>query len=562
MTSAFDPYRSLPRLAVVGNLKRIMLLREGRLNKKVAVAIAIVIGLAAISVPIVISLYLAWKQSFNERMATVASLAGDVLRRGDESTDQTFVIFKALVAARAADPCSATNILLMGKLDLASEQIQAVGYVRDDRLLCSSFGHHDTPVGAPTYVTPYGTAIRTSVEFPVLPGKKFLVSTDVKSGYTVAIHPNLPLDVFVDEPDVSIGVFSSVAKALIVNRGAFKPGWIETAGGQGEARFSDGEYLVTVRHSSKYAFAAYAAVPTLSVNAGLRRFAFVLVPLGLLAGIVLAWAVLHLARQQLALPAVLRVALKRNEFFLNYQPIVDLQTGRWVGAEALVRWRRPSGEMIRPDVFVAVAEEVGLIQRITERVMAIIGEEAHDLFVRHPGFHIAINLSAADLQSRRTIECLDDLRGRTKAGPGNLLVEATERGFMKADLVSAMLDEIRSRGIEVAIDDFGTGYSSLSYLESFKLDYLKIDKSFVDTLGKEAATSQVVPHIIEMSKSLNLKMIAEGVETEAQAHYLRQRGVQFAQGWLFAKPMSFSELLKGLAKSGDASLVAARGSTS
>lgn len=511
----------------------------------------------AVAVPIGISLYLAWKQSFDEQMATVASLAADVLRRSDESTDQTFVIFKALVAARAADPCSAESIRLMGKLDLASEHIQAIGYIRDDRLLCSSFGLHDTPVGAPTYVTPYGTAIRTSVEFPVLPGRRFLVSTDLKSGYTVAIHPNLPLDVFVGDPSVSVGVFSAVAGRLIVNRGAFEPGWIETAGGRMEARFSDGEHLVTVRRSSRYAFAAYAAVPAAKVKDGLRRFALFLVPIGLLAGTLLAWAVLYLARQQLALPAVLKVALKRNEFFLNYQPIVDLQTGRWVGAEALIRWRRPSGEMVRPDVFIAVAEEVGLIQRITERVMAIIGADARDLFSRHPGFHIAINLSAADLQSRRTIECLDDLRSRTGAGPGNLLVEATERGFMKAEVVRGILEEVRARGIEVAIDDFGTGYSSLSYLESFKLDYLKIDKSFVDTLEKGAATSQVVPHIIEMAKALDLKMIAEGVETEAQAKYLRERGVQFAQGWLFGKPMPLPELLKGLSKAGDASPPAA-----
>jgi sensor c-di-GMP phosphodiesterase-like protein len=526
------------------------------LQKKVAVTVAIAIGLVAISVPIALSLYLAWKQSFDEHMAAVASLAKDVLRRSVGSTDQTFVIFKALAAARAADPCSADTIRLMGKLDLASEQVQAVGYVRDDRLLCSSFGRHDTPVGAPTFVTPYGTAIRTSVEFPVLPGRRFLVSTDVASGYTVAIHPNLPLDVFVDDPSVSVGVFSSVANRPIVHRGAFKPGWIDAAGNQAESSFSDGEYLVTVQRSSKYAFAAYAAVPATKVNDGLRRFALFLVPIGLVAGTLLAWAVLYLARQQLAMPAVLKVALKRNEFFLNYQPIVDLQTGRWVGAEALIRWRRPSGEMVRPDVFIAVAEEVGLIQRITERVMAIIGEEAHDLFARHPGFHVAINLSAADLQSRRTIEYLDDLRKRTKAGPGNLMVEATERGFMKADLVRGILDEVRTRGVEVAIDDFGTGYSSLSYLESFTLDYLKIDKSFVDTLGKEAATSQVVPHIIEMAKSLELKLIAEGVETEAQAQFLRERGVQFAQGWLFGKPMAFPELLKGLARSREALQVA------
>ena len=519
------------------------------MNKKAALWIAIVGGILSIAAPIVFSIYWAWKHNLENHIEFTDSIAKEVLRRSGEGMSQIDSIYTTLVKSGESDPCSPKNISLMGKLNLKAEQVQAVGFVKDNIFLCSAYGHHNIDLGPPTFKTPLGTKVWTSHEFPILPGTKFLVLTPKAMGYTVVILPKAFLNIFADDPHVSVGLYSLSAKRVIVGRGAFEPQWLERLGKEQQVQFVDKENFVVIRRSSKFEFASFVVQPVGKVNQGLYETAFVLVPIGVLAGAMLAFTFLYLARQQLTLPAVIKMALKRKEFTMYYQPVVDLQTGIWVGAEALIRWRRPTGEMVPPDVFIKAAEEAGLIQEITAQVMEMVGHDAAQFFLHSPDFHIAINLSSADLESRQTIKGLAKLSRQTGAGSGNLIIEATERGFMKADVVDDILREIRAMGIHVAIDDFGTGYSSLSYLEKFELDYLKIDKSFVDTLGKDSATSQVVPHIIGMAKSLQLTMVAEGVETEAQAQYLRAHGVQFAQGWLFARPMPFAELVAGLSVS-------------
>ncbi|RJG02558.1 EAL domain-containing protein [Noviherbaspirillum sedimenti] len=510
---------------------------------------AMVAGLIAIVAPILAALYLASSQSLDEEMARAAALAVEVLRRSDETSNQISAAFEKLEAAHADDPCSLTNIERMRELDLGSTQLQAVGYVANNKLMCSSLGRHGAgfSVGKPDYVNASGVSIRTSVKLPFAPGMPFTIATREQSGYAAIVHRDRALDVALYRPDMSIGLAGRSSRELILSRGPFQPEWLEGIRQGRKGRAFDGKYVLATEPSEKYDYTAYAAVPATYLHAGMRRAALVLVPVGIAAGLVLALAVFYLTRQQLSLPALLRVALRADEFFLLYQPLVDLQSGKWHGAEALIRWRRPDGELLRPDLFIPAAEEGGLIRQLTQKVMALVVRDVSRLLQRHPDFHVGINLSPADLHSDAIVGELRNMLQTAGIGPGSIMVEATERGFLQTEHATQTIKDIRAMGIGVAIDDFGTGYSSLSYLTTFELDYLKIDKSFVDTIGTEAATSQVILHIIEMAKSLNLRIIAEGVETEAQAQYLREHGVHYAQGWLYGKPMPIGELASRLA---------------
>ncbi|MBN9020561.1 MAG: EAL domain-containing protein, partial [Rhizobiales bacterium] len=155
--------------------------------------------------------------------------------------------------------------------------------------------------------------------------------------------------------------------------------------------------------------------------------------------------------------------------------------------------------------------------------------------------HLALNLSAEDLHSDRVVHLMGGLARATKAGPGNLVVEATERGLIDMARASPVVGKLRAQGIVVAIDDFGTGYSNLAELERWEVDCLKIDRSFIESIDRGAATSRVVPAIIEMARARGLEIVAEGISTQNQLNYLRDRGVHLGQGWLFAQAMPFAE---------------------
>jgi sensor c-di-GMP phosphodiesterase-like protein len=211
----------------------------------------------------------------------------------------------------------------------------------------------------------------------------------------------------------------------------------------------------------------------------------------------LGWFAYRRVTRQLSLTATLEWAISRRQLDVVYQPIVRLSDNQCVGVEALVRWKL-NGKAVLPEVFVRVAEENHLIQSMTDLVLAKTLTQLGRSLAGQPSFYVSINVSAEDLLLFRFLNLLTaSLRG-TGIAARQIRIEATERSLTNADATRSVIAAFRAAGHPVYIDDFGTGHSSLSSLQTFEIDVLKIDKSFVDTIAQDTASSVVAPHIISM----------------------------------------------------------------
>lgn len=514
------------------------------MRKRIATWITLAAGLLAILSMISAAFYLAHRQSVAEESAAATAMARELLRRADEMGDQAANAYLRLDQADLANPCSETGLTLMREIGMRSNYLQAVGFVKGERLVCSSFGRYGDgglPLGPAAYVSAVGAKVRPSVDLGLGGERRFLVFE--KEHYAAAIHSSTMLDVFIDKPYISIGMYGRQSGLPLAVRGTFDPKWTKRKGKNDKPIFFDGQYLVAIQRSSKYDLATYAAIPATQITARLRELSILLVPLGLLFGLGLCVAVLLLARRQNSMPATLRLALKKREFVLHYQPIVSLEKGRMVGAEALLRWPRDDGE-VRPDVFIPAAEDSGLIGHFTKYVLDQLASEIPGFLARHPDCYFSINLSSPDLHGGGIVDSLKQLISIPGITPANLMVEMTEHSFVDGDRAGPAVKAIRALGIRVAIDDFGTGFSNLSHLAKLKTDCLKIDKVFIDAIGTDAATSEVALHIIHMAESLGLTVIGEGIETKAQANFLLEYGVEYGQGWLYSRAVPMAELMR------------------
>ncbi|MBX9755015.1 MAG: EAL domain-containing protein [Pseudomonadaceae bacterium] len=263
----------------------------------------------------------------------------------------------------------------------------------------------------------------------------------------------------------------------------------------------------------------------------------------------------YLYARHFSLPAKLRCALQNNQLSLHYQPIVNMHNGQWKGAEALLRWR-VKGQPISPEVFIPAAENSGMIAELTRWVCQRVAEDYAEYLWACKDFYITINLSATDVTDASFPDFVEALFKRYDISPVQIVFEVTEGALLDKEQAIIQLQRLRDQGHKIAIDDFGTGYSSLAYLEQLPIDILKIDRSFL-TPDKLHSSDGLWWHVVSMARSLNLSVVAEGVEIPQQVDPLILAGVSLAQGWLYSKDLPVDKLAKSYFSCADPALSAA-----
>jgi sensor c-di-GMP phosphodiesterase-like protein len=312
---------------------------------------------------------------------------------------------------------------------------------------------------------------------------------------------------------------------------------------------NDHELLNARFKSAHYGIVVTTAIPRARVLAGHSDLVtMATLGTGLSAALILALVGFGAWRSRSNPVAELARAIHNGELVAYYQPIVDLTTARVVSAEVLVRWRRHDGTLVPPVQFIPLAESSGLIIELTRALMRRVCVEAGDAIAARPHFKIGFNLSALHFADEAIVEDVAAIFGKSPIALSQVLLEVTERQPLEnLTMARRVIAALQGLGVHVGIDDLGTGHSGLSYMLKLGVDFIKIDKMFVDAIGTERYSTTIIETLVGLGRDMKMEIIAEGVETFEQVQHLRERGIRKAQGYVFAPPLpgpSFLQLLE------------------
>lgn len=473
----------------------------------------------------VVAALMTWSFAVATQRREVASDAEEALAHVTEVYGEATAALRHISAVQAA-PCSPAHIREMLQLAEGSPVVVNIGYGSGDLVECNSWGplsyRLEKARAAETMPDGVGVAVNwrpknfgTDRAMLVLRSGGYSVLMDQRGFYS---------DWGGSDGSKLESVSLASGTALLASYAESRPP-LKSDDDAVRSSFAADGWTVTVSQPA-ITFAGY-----LSSQRAL------LVPLAVALALLFGLLAILWLRYGLSMAGEFRAAVRRREISAHYQPVVELATGRCVGAEALARWRRADGSQVSPDVFIPLAERAGLIARVREQVVAAVVRDLGRWLRANAEAHVSINLSASELRSESILQEFEETFRVSGIDCRQIWLEVTETSLIDMAEARPTLVELRRRGHRLAIDDFGTGYSGLSYLQQLRVDILKIDRCFVEVIGSDAATRDVTGLVIALAHQLELDVVAEGVESEAQAAYLRQRGVAYAQGWLFAQPL-------------------------
>ncbi len=430
-------------------------------------------------------------------------------------------------------------------LDIARSKlyVEELIYAQGTRFLCSTVHKPSVPYfsSPANYRRKPDISIYYYLDTPFYAGHKMTYMQ--RGNYIVVVNPRTYTDVMSDDLSLAYGVYDTVTRQFFSLSENANSKQLHRFIVKDEKYFTDEGRVYAVIKSARRPIAVIVSTSDDHFNQEWYHQLTLTVPLGMICSIILLlmWS---RNRQQLNSPARLLLhAIEKKQLKLHYQPIIDIRSGECVGAEALLRWKNFNNQWISPSIFIPLAEAEGLIGKISDYVINAVFDDFGEYLAAHPGHYVSVNLSATDFHCPRLVTVLTEKTEQYGINPGQIKIEVTERGFIDVPKTRPVIQAFREAGFEIAIDDFGTGYSNLHNLQFLNVDILKIDKSFIDNLTTDQACYLIAEHIIEMARSLNLKTIAEGVETAEQVAWLQARGVQYCQGWYFSKALPPEEFI-------------------
>ncbi len=490
--------------------------------------------------PVSLSVWMAQRhasQAFNRELESFSSR---VLLRTEKVADQAEDALQNLEILQSTS-CSGRHLLEMRRVAYTRRYVQEILFMNGLQPVCSSLEGTSTgeAFSPPLAMTPKGYRFWYTAQSD-LGIKRNMVALG-SARYVVMIDPESLIDVVpYGSWPINVALIGVKSHLLIASSSPLAHGIWQEAARTGQTQFRQNNILYHVTRYPDLNIATVTWASTVPLDEYWRQQLLYWLPFGGSISLLAAWLILRLQRRLQSPRQRLQDAIRSRDITVHYQPIMSLNSGELVGAEALARWQQPDGSFLSPDIFIALAEQTGLMAPLTEliieQVFADLGEWLH----QHPHRHISINIAASDLISPSLPTLLAAQLIHWQVQPAQIALELTERSFADPEISAPFIARYRASGHAIYIDDFGTGFSSLSYLQEIEADLLKIDKSFIDALEYK----NVTPYIIKMAKTLNLEMVAEGIETPQQASWLREHGVQYGQGWLYSKALDKQSFIK------------------